>query len=109
MSLRSVGCMDIYGIDSCFSLDLWLSLLELPLLDLIAVIISMFWRSYAIILQSRAASSDLCMTIQDNAFDVSNSIVMGLHLFLESVSVCLEELFEDVVDHIADTARLALR
>ena len=34
---------------------------------------------------------------------------MGLHFFLESVSVCLEELFEDVVDHIADTARLALR
>ena len=34
---------------------------------------------------------------------------MGLHFFLESVSVCLEELFEDVVDHIADTARFALR
>ena len=34
---------------------------------------------------------------------------MGLHFFLESVSVCLEELFEDVVDYIADTARLALR
>ena len=34
---------------------------------------------------------------------------MGLHFFLECVSVCLEELFEDVVDHIADTARLALR
>ena len=34
---------------------------------------------------------------------------MGLHFFLEYVSVCLEELFEDVVDHIADTARLALR
>ena len=40
---------------------------------------------------------------------VSNSIVMGLHFFLEYVFVCLEELFEDVVDHIADTARLALR
>ena len=39
---------------------------------------------------------------------VSNSIVVGLHFFFESVSVCLEELFEDVVDHIADTARLAL-
>ena len=37
------------------------------------------------------------------------SLVMGLHFFLECVSVCLEELFEDVVDHIADTARLALR
>ena len=37
------------------------------------------------------------------------SLVMGLHFFLESVSVCLEELFEDVVDYIADTARLALR
>ena len=37
------------------------------------------------------------------------SLVMGLYFFLESVSVCLEELFEDVVDHIADTARLALR
>ena len=34
---------------------------------------------------------------------------MGLHFFLESVSVCLEELFEDVIDHIADTARLSLR
>ena len=34
---------------------------------------------------------------------------MGLHFFLEGVSVCLEELFEDVVDHIADTVRLALR
>ena len=69
MSLRSVGCMDIYGIDSWFCLDLWLSLLGLPLLDLCAVIISMFWRSYAVILQSRAASSDLCMTIQDTAVD----------------------------------------
>ena len=37
------------------------------------------------------------------------SLVMGLYFFLESVSVCLEELFEDVVDYIADTARLALR
>ena len=37
------------------------------------------------------------------------SIVMGLHFFLECVSYCLEELFEDVVDHIADTAWLALR
>ena len=34
---------------------------------------------------------------------------MEIHFFLECVSVCLEELFEDVVDHIADTARLALR
>ena len=33
---------------------------------------------------------------------------MGLHFFLECVSVCLEELFEDVIDNIADTARLAL-
>ena len=57
------------------------------------------------------------MTIQDNAayekttlpVGVFFSLVMGLHFFLESVSVCLEELFEDVVDHIADTARLALR
>ena len=37
------------------------------------------------------------------------SFVMGIHIVLESVSVCLEELFEDVVDHIADTARLTLR
>ena len=37
------------------------------------------------------------------------SLVMGLHFLLECVSVCLEELFEDVVDHIADTVRLALR
>ena len=36
-------------------------------------------------------------------------MVMGLHFFLESISVSLEELFEDVVDHIADTARLSLR
>ena len=57
------------------------------------------------------------MTIQDNAANekaalpvgASNSIVMGLHFFLENVSVCLQELFEDVVDHITDTARLALR
>ena len=57
------------------------------------------------------------MTIQDNAayekmtlpVGVFFSLVRGLHFFLESVSVCLEELFEDVVDHIADTARLALR
>ena len=34
---------------------------------------------------------------------------MGLHFFLECVSVCLEELFGDVIDNIADTARLALR
>ena len=34
---------------------------------------------------------------------------MELHFFLECVSVCLVELFEDVVDHITDTARLALR
>ena len=40
---------------------------------------------------------------------VSNSIVMGLHFFLESVSVYLEELFEDVVDHIAAPERLAMR
>ena len=71
----------------------------------------------AVILRSRAASSGLCMTIQDNAANekaalpvgASNSIVMGLHFFLESVSVCCEELFKDVVDHITDTARLALR
>ena len=57
------------------------------------------------------------MTIQDNAayekttlpVGVFFSLVRGLHFFLESVSVCLEELFEDVVDYIADTARLALR
>ena len=32
-----------------------------------------------------------------------------LNVLFKCVSVCLEELFEDVVDHIADTARLALR
>ena len=37
------------------------------------------------------------------------SLFMGLHFFLEIVSFCREELLEDVVDHIADKERLALR
>ena len=32
-----------------------------------------------------------------------------LNVLFKCVSVCLEELFEDVVDHITNTARLALR
>ena len=117
MSLRSVGCVDIYCGDCRFSLDLRLILLGLLLLVLCAVISSYLGANSAVILRSRAASSGLCMTIQDNAANekaalpvgASNSIVMGLHFFLESVSVCCEELFKDVVDHITDTARLALR
>ena len=41
MPLRSVGCVDIYGLDGCFSLDLRLSLPGLLLLILYAVILIM--------------------------------------------------------------------
>ena len=77
MSLLRGSCVDIYGIDCRFSLDIWLRLLGLPLLNLRAIILIVVdslsvvrhfvGASSAIILRSRAASSDLCMTIQDNA------------------------------------------
>ena len=120
--------MDINGIDCRFSLYIRLRLLGLLLLNLRAVIPIMV-DSLSVVrhfvggckssrnLAVEGGNSDLCITIQDNAANekaalpvgASNSIVMGLHFFLESVSVCCEELFKDVVDHITDTARLALR
>ena len=128
MSLRSISCVDIYSLYSRFSLDLRLRLRRLLLFNLCTVILIMV-DSLSVVrhfvggckssrnLAVEGGNSDLCITIQDNAANekaalpvgASNSIVMGLHFFLESVSVCLEELFEDVVDHIADTARLTLR
>ena len=65
MSLRRVGCVDIYGLDSCFSIDLCMWLLGLLLLILSAVILIVVLVRYfvgassAVILRSRAASSDL--------------------------------------------------
>ena len=127
ISLRSVCWVDIYSLDCRFSLDLRLRLLGLLLLILCAVILIMVdclvvvrhfvgWSKFSCNLAVKGSkfgfehdNSGQCRWwITALPAGVSNSIVVGLHFFLESVSICLEELFEDVVNHIADTARLAL-
>ena len=70
MSLRCVGCVEINGFDCRFSIDLYLSLRGLLLLNLSAIILIVVdshaivrhfvvGASSAVIMRSRAASSEL--------------------------------------------------
>ncbi|MDE6553308.1 MAG: hypothetical protein K2K98_10230 [Muribaculaceae bacterium] len=61
--------MDIYGIDGRFSIDIWLSLLGLPLLILRAVILIIFGCKFSLYLAVEGGKFDLGMIIQDNAAD----------------------------------------
>ena len=69
MFLRRVDCVEINGIDCRFSIDLCFGCWDYSCFTSVPPFSSCFGLSSAVILRSRAASSDLCMTIQDNAVD----------------------------------------